>query len=458
VRRAELVRAGEAPVVTSIVARLRGTAYDRGMRFSSLALATLGLLVVACADDVGEVESTTTTTPPITTADDSTTAVADATATDATTGSTSAETDSVDDTTSGGSVCGDGTVEGAEVCDGAAVGDETCATQGFVAGELGCLPDCSGYDTRACLNETCGDGVAVGAETCDGLDTAGATCESEGFDSGTLVCRPDCSGFDASGCGTCGNNQVDGAEPCDGVWLQGQTCVTQGFTSGTIACASDCLGFDTAGCGLCGNGVVDGTELCDGADLGVADCTTFGFSGGTLACEAGCATADVWGCNLQQFDVSAPTTNTGASATRFRSNGYAAQTNGVLVDFDVYLGIAAPCDVDFYVYEAPAYGGPYSQVARTTVNLPAGLDYYRAGIPLVPVTAGRYYVLGVGALCPVTNYWNSTGAYAGADGGIGLFNVSHWDNAYPGPSDAYWPPNVGGVNTVYVQRVFFGAS
>jgi hypothetical protein len=347
-------------------------------------------------------------------------------------------------------------VQGDEICDGADVGEETCVTQGFDEGELGCLADCSGYDTSACLTAVCGDGVAVGKELCDGLDTADATCRSEGYDSGTLACAKDCATFDASGCGTCGNNEVDGAEPCDGVWLEGQSCLTQGFDSGELACAADCLGYDTAGCGLCGNDVVDGAELCDGVDLAMADCTTFGFTGGTLVCEAGCGSFDVWGCGVQQFDVSAPTVNQ-VGIGRFRGNGYAAQGNGVLVDFDVYLGLAAACDVDFYVYEAPMYGGPYTQVARTTVNVGPGTDYFSAGIPLVPVTAGFYYVLGAGWTCSVTSYWNSSGIYAGQDAGIGLFNVSHWDNAYPGPSDMYVPPSVGGLNTVYAQRVYFGS-
>jgi hypothetical protein len=219
---------------------------------------------------------------------------------------------------------------------------------------------------------------------------------------------------------------------------------------------ADCAAFDTTGCGLCGNDLIDGEELCDGTDLGGSDCTTVGFTaGGALECQPGCGSFDVYGCGVQQFDVSAPTVS-GTAVTRFRGNGYVADGNGVLVDFGMYLGLAAPCDLDFYVYEAPMYGGPYTQVARTTIPAAAGTDYYMAGIPLVPVTAGSYYVLGTAWACSVTSFWNSSGVYAGADGGVGLFNVSHWDNAYPGVADDYVPPNVGSTSTVYAQRVFFG--
>ena len=440
------------------MAAVHGTAYDRAMRLSLASLAILGLVLPACPDDVGEDETTSTTDSPTSTRGDTTDGDTDASDTD--TGSTSSsstgETESIDDSTGPVFACGNGMVEGDEICDSTDIGEETCLTQGFDEGELGCLPDCTGYDTSDCLTAVCGDGMSVGKELCDGMDTEDATCETEGYDSGTLACQKDCAAYDVTGCGNCGNNQVDGAEPCDGVWLEGQTCQTQGdFDSGEIACARDCSAFDTTGCGLCGNGVVDGAEICDGADLGIVmNCTQFGFAGGTLACQPSCGAYDVWGCGVQQFDVSAPTVSGGA-ATRFRGNGYVADGNGVLVDFSMYLSLAAPCDLDFYVYEAPMYGGPYTQVARTTVAAAAGMDYYPAGIPLVPVTAGSYYVLGVGWECSVTSYWNSSGMYAGDDGGIGLFNVSHWDNAYAGPSDMYLPPNVGSPNTVYAQQVFF---
>jgi hypothetical protein len=428
------------------------------MRSTLGSLASIGLLVLGCSDDVGPGVMSTTTSDPSTSADATTDAMTNGTADSTTDGmadSTTGDTEPADSTgtTGPGIVCGDDVVDGDEVCDGTDVGAQSCLTQGFDGGELACAADCTGYDTRGCLMAVCGDGVAVGRELCDGPDTAGATCRSEGFDSGTLACLEDCATFDVTGCGVCGNNQVDGTEVCDGVWLQGQNCLSQGFDSGTLGCAAACA-FDTSGCGLCGNDILDGTEVCDGPDVGVTTCATLGFAGGELACVPGCA-FDVYGCGVQQYDVSMPTVN-GTQVTRFRGNGYIADAGGVLVDFEAYLGLAAACDVDFYVYEAPVAGGPYTQRARTTVNAGPGVAYYTAGIPLVPVTAGMYYVLGAASSCSVTHYWNSSGAYAGVDAGIGLFNANHFDNAYPGPSDDYVPPNMGSMSTVYVQRVHFG--
>jgi len=50
----------------------------------------------------------------------------------------------------------------------------------------------------------CGDNNAQGSEVCDGTDLAGQTCVSQGFDSGSLGCLGDCSGYDTSGCGRLG--------------------------------------------------------------------------------------------------------------------------------------------------------------------------------------------------------------------------------------------------------------
>jgi len=189
--------------------------------------------------------------------------------------------------------CGDDIVGGEEVCDGAAVGDETCVTQGFDAGELSCAKDCSALDTSDCLYFNCGNNTSEGREFCDGTDLGGATCQSEGFDSGTLACNNRCTAIDDSGCGTCGNVIVDGDEACDGIVLFGESCQTLGHDSGLLVCQPDCLGFDESGCGTCENAIIDGDEQCDTGDLGGATCLTEGFDSGTLACnDAACAFDD----------------------------------------------------------------------------------------------------------------------------------------------------------------------
>jgi cysteine-rich repeat protein len=54
-----------------------------------------------------------------------------------------------------------------ETCDGADVGTETCVSQGFASGTLGCQAGCGAFDTSSCLPPICGNGVKEGAEECD---------------------------------------------------------------------------------------------------------------------------------------------------------------------------------------------------------------------------------------------------------------------------------------------------
>ncbi len=73
-------------------------------------------------------------------------------------------------------MCGDGLLDPDEACDGAELGGETCATQGFDDGTLACDGGCA-FDTSGC--NLCGDGVVGGAEACDdGNTTPGDGCDA----------------------------------------------------------------------------------------------------------------------------------------------------------------------------------------------------------------------------------------------------------------------------------------
>ncbi len=94
-------------------------------------------------------------------------------------------------------VCGDGKVEGLEVCDPGDppqfpvnVNGLTCQDFGWESGDLGCLPDCSDYDTSNCY--TCGNGTREPVEECEGNDFGGKSCVTFGFDEGSLFCTNEC--------------------------------------------------------------------------------------------------------------------------------------------------------------------------------------------------------------------------------------------------------------------------
>jgi hypothetical protein len=97
------------------------------------------------------------------------------------------------------SVCGNGRIDPNEVCDGDALDGATCESLGFFSGTLTCMPDCSDYDTSACVSPGCGDGTIHEGEECDGANLDGSSCTDFGFDLGALACNPNCT-FDTSGC------------------------------------------------------------------------------------------------------------------------------------------------------------------------------------------------------------------------------------------------------------------
>ncbi|MCX4246386.1 fibrinogen-like YCDxxxxGGGW domain-containing protein [Paraliomyxa miuraensis] len=190
--------------------------------------------------------------------------------------------------------CGDLTINAVagEACDGTELGAETCASQGFDDGALGCDPITCQLDTTACFS--CGDGIwNPPGEECDDTELGGQTCLSLGFDGGTLSCAPDCT-LDTNACFACGDGAIDLGEQCDGLDLGGESCASLSFDGGTLFCAPDCT-FDTNACFACGDGAIDPGEQCDGPNLDGETCISLGFDAGTLACNGTC-TFDTSGC------------------------------------------------------------------------------------------------------------------------------------------------------------------
>ncbi len=121
------------------------------------------------------------------------------TSSDPDTGSEDDDTASPEDTGTP-AMCGNGTAEGDEACDGNDLRGETCESQGYAGGILGCRPDCTDFHYAACqAPESCGDGVKNGTEQCDGADLGGQTCQTLGWDMGVLSCSANCA-FNTSGC------------------------------------------------------------------------------------------------------------------------------------------------------------------------------------------------------------------------------------------------------------------
>jgi hypothetical protein len=205
----------------------------------------------------------------------------------------------MDDPDCGAQVCGDGAVQIGEVCDGTDMGGNDCTTigGGFVGGELGCGSDCQTFDTSGCQTlPECGDGVVEGAEVCDGTDLDGNDCTTigEGFTGGTLGCLADCTGWDTSGCVTeteCGNGVVEQGETCDPPsscpteCSSDDPCVRATLQGSAASCDATCVFEPIAECGpkdgCCPEGcAASGDPDCrDGGGCGCRSASPFSFGG-----------------------------------------------------------------------------------------------------------------------------------------------------------------------------------
>lgn len=108
------------------------------------------------------------------------------------------------------SFCGNNKKESGEICDGFDLGGSSCMSFGYDYGTLSCKSDCSGFVTSGCKKypatpapkSLCGNQALDKGEVCDGALLDGETCVSLGYDAGNLGCNPNCRGFDVSECYT----------------------------------------------------------------------------------------------------------------------------------------------------------------------------------------------------------------------------------------------------------------
>ncbi|MEX1365505.1 MAG: hypothetical protein AB1Z98_20425 [Nannocystaceae bacterium] len=153
-----------------------------------------------------------------------------------------------------------------------------------------------------CEFTVCGDNVrdANCGEVCDLAQLGGETCISQGFQGGQLGCLLTCDAYNYLGCFICGNEVVDIAEDCEGEVQEGVTCESLGFEGGEIVCGDDCL-YDMSDCSICGDGIRQGPEQCDGLDLGGETCASLGFDAGNLGCNIPLCAYNYSGCSGGQY-------------------------------------------------------------------------------------------------------------------------------------------------------------
>jgi hypothetical protein len=106
-------------------------------------------------------------------------------------------------------------------------------------------------ETSVSVITVCGDGVTDPGEACDpgdfsrGIlpDLGTTTCATYGYLDGEVTCAIDCSALVSENCNTCGNSIKEGEEQCDNSDYGGQTCLTFGYSYGNIGCTPESLAF-----------------------------------------------------------------------------------------------------------------------------------------------------------------------------------------------------------------------
>lgn len=138
-------------------------------------------------------------------------------------------------------ICDNGLIEDGEECDGNNLNGQSCESLGLGSGELRCqnfgLSDQCQFNTKDC---TCGNGMIDVGEECDRWELNGQSCQSQGYSGGELGCKEDCS-FDTSQCAYCGNGILEDGEECD-----------RGNENGYYAECTDSCQWGRCGDGVCG--------------------------------------------------------------------------------------------------------------------------------------------------------------------------------------------------------------
>ena len=311
-----------------------------------------------------------------------------------------------------GASCDDGDPEtSGDVCDG--VGG--CAGESFVC------------DLGPCVLFSTPDG-----EGCDlTLAEEGATCDDADPATVDDVCAADglCAGVEP----TCGDGIIEGLETCEPTEEDTLLCA-YGETS-CVVCA-DCVFGPGEVTGYCGDGVTqEEFEACDDGNAEGGD-----------GCSALCTP-----------EATEPSLTVGGTVSEwsqnnyYRGNVFSWQVGETLQSFDVYLTFSSPCQLGLFIHEVQGSMKTVIWSANFTESESSG--FINSGHVGIPLEAGKSYGFGVGWSCSAGYY----GSYASCDDyGTMQGVVSIWDNAYPGYTPNYAPPNEGGgCSIVYYQNFYF---
>jgi len=314
---------------------------------------------------------------------------------------------------------------------GPAPGGTDCATDGKVCYLGSCLPKvcepnqyfCQGGNAYACgstgatstLSDTClaseyckagsyscqPDVCTAGAATCNGSNLS--TCAADGsgpVDAGTscgtgktclaglckvVICTPDTL--------QCSDGNVQRCTDAGTAWTTSSTCDSASYCNELatpIKCAPD----------LC----TPASNACDGEKL--ATCAADG--GHFTATGTNCASSNsvctlAHTCAVEAQDTVGDTSLLASTASSMVGNVYRVDRARTLTKIEQYLSVTGTSVFTWVVYEGSAYYGTFTKVFEQTTSGSGSGALLSSGALSVPLTAGKFYYLGVivqGAFVP----------------------------------------------------------
>ena len=129
-------------------------------------------------------------------------------------------------------------------------------------------------------------------------------------------------------------------------------------------------------------------------------------------------------------DTISSTAESWTGGDRARVDAYHVTSDRILTEIEVYLSVSASTEIQFVVFESTTQAGTYTRTSSTTIaSSGTGTGFYSSGPISVPLTSGRYYMIGASWLGSTTYYASHPGVVTTAFGET--FGHKQIDEPYP---------------------------
>jgi len=321
---------------------------------------------------------------------------------------------------------------------GPATGGTDCAAENKVCYGGTCLPKicnpneyfCQGGNVYACgssgatstLNDTC-----FASEYCK---AGNSTCQVDVCTAGAVICN----GANLSTCAADGSGPVDAGTPCStGSTCDAGTCKPAICTVDALQCSSNtvqrCINGGTAwntistcttaqycnelalpiACvpDICGASA----SACNGEKLATCSADGGHFVNTGADCAASNTVCSLTGaCVAEATDTVGDALNPSSGSSYLLGDVYRVDRGRTLTKIENYVTVSGTSVFTWVVYESPTATGTFTKVFEKTTSSTASAAFVSSGTVSVPLSAGKFYLIGVAVQGFFTGYFNPSTA------------------------------------------------